>query len=125
MSGCAAAIALSAILAAAAPPAGGTCQECHAGLSGDLAQPAEAFADDVLAEGTSYLTMSMVPRYWFYPRIFGDVPGQGAYQSVWLTPTRSEECPVCGSPEHRVEPLEVSLRAPRREAFLAGESDSP
>jgi molybdopterin/thiamine biosynthesis adenylyltransferase len=85
----------------------------------------KAFADDVLADGTSYLTMSMVPRYWFYPRIFGDAPGQGAYQSVWLTPTRSEECPVCGSPEHRVEPLEVPLRAPRREALLASGSDSP
>ena len=85
----------------------------------------KGFADDVLAAGTSYLTMSMVPRYWFYPRIFGDVPGQGAYQSVWLTPTRSEECPVCGSPEHRVEPLEVPLRAPRLAAFLARASDSP
>ncbi len=68
--------------------------------------------------------MSMVPRYWFYPQIFGDAPGQGAYQSVWLTPTRSEECPVCGSPEHRVEPLEVPLRAPRLEAFLGSERAS-
>lgn len=45
----AASIALAAALAAAPPP-GGACQACHAGLGGDLAAPAEAFADDVHAQ---------------------------------------------------------------------------
>ena len=75
------------------------------------------FADEVLAGGASYLTMSMVPRYWFYPRIFGDTPGQGAYQAVWLTPSSDQECAVCGSPEHRIDPLEVPMRAPRLSSF--------
>ncbi len=75
------------------------------------------FAEDVVASGTSYLTLSTVPGYWFYPRIFGDTPGQGAYQSVWLTPRRSADCPVCGPPSARVDPLEVPLRAPSRAAF--------
>ena len=75
------------------------------------------FADEVLASGAPYLTMSMVPRYWFYPRIFGDTPGQGAYQSVWLTPRAVPDCPVCGPAEARIDPLEVPLGTPPREAF--------
>jgi hypothetical protein len=56
--------------------------------------------------GKPYLTMSTVASYWFYPRIFGEVPGQGAWQAVWLSPTSSAECAVCGAPEWRVDPLE-------------------
>ena len=40
------AMALAAALAAA-PSSGGTCQQCHATLGGDLAKPAEAFTGDV------------------------------------------------------------------------------
>ncbi len=75
------------------------------------------FAEEILASGAPYLTLSMVPRYWFYPRIFGDTAGQGAYQSVWLAPTSDPECPVCGDAEHRLDPLEVPMRAPRLSAF--------
>jgi molybdopterin/thiamine biosynthesis adenylyltransferase len=75
------------------------------------------FAEDALLAGTPYLTMSTVPAYWFYPQIFGDTPGQGAYQSVWLTPRRAPDCPVCGPPEARVDPLDVPLATPPREAF--------
>lgn len=75
------------------------------------------FAEDVLAAGTPYLTMSTVPGYWFYPEIFGDTPGQGAYQSVWLTPRPVADCPVCGEPAGRVDPLDVPLGTPPREAF--------
>jgi molybdopterin/thiamine biosynthesis adenylyltransferase len=87
-----------------------------------------ALAEGAVAEGTSYLTLSTVPRYWFYPKVFGDVPGQGAFQSVWLSPVRVPECPVCGAVESRVEPLAVPLRAPSREALAAmldeGDSNS-
>jgi hypothetical protein len=76
-------------------------------------------AERAVAGGTPYLTLSTVPDYWFYPRLFGDVPGQLAYQSVWLSPERGEDCPVCGPPETRVDPLEVPLRGPSREAFAA------
>ncbi len=78
-----------------------------------------AFADEVLARGTSYLTLSTVARYWFYPQLFRDVPGQGASPGVWLTPSSAPECPVCGPPEGRVDPLEVPLRPPSRAAFAA------
>jgi hypothetical protein len=80
------------------------------------------FAAEALAEGASYLTLSTVPRYWFYPALFENVPGQGAYQSVWLTPTRNPECPVCGPPERRVDPREIPLRPPGRAAIDAARS---
>ncbi len=79
-----------------------------------------SFADEAVAEGMTYLTLSTVPRYWFYPRVFEGAPGQGAYQSVWLTPSSSEACPVCGAPEHRLDPLDAPMRAPRRAAFRVG-----
>lgn len=76
-----------------------------------------AFAEEVLASGMPYLTLSTVPGYWFYPQVFGETPGQGAYQSVWLTPRRSADCPVCGPPAARIDPLRVPLKAPSRAAL--------
>ncbi len=78
-----------------------------------------ALAEEAVAEGTPYLTLSTVPRYWFYPEIFRDVPGQGAFQAVWLSPVRAAGCPVCGPAAGRVDPLAVPLRAPSREALAA------
>jgi molybdopterin/thiamine biosynthesis adenylyltransferase len=86
-------------------------------LPADSAAGLRTFAEDVLASGMPYLTLSTVPDYWFYPQVFGRTPGQGAYQSVWLTPRRSEDCPVCGPAEARVDPLQVPLRPPSRAAF--------
>lgn len=79
--------------------------------------PLGALAEEAVAEGTPYLTLSTVPRYWFYPEIFRDVPGQGAFQGVWLSPVRGEGCPVCGPAAGRMDPLRVPLRAPSREAL--------
>jgi len=78
-----------------------------------------AFAEEVVAAGATYLTLSTVARYWFYPDVFGDTPGQGAYQAVWLTPARIAGCPVCGEGAGRIDPLRVPLRVPGREAFPA------
>ncbi|ABC82699.1 UBA/THIF-type NAD/FAD binding protein [Anaeromyxobacter dehalogenans 2CP-C] len=82
------------------------------------------FAEDVIASGATYLTLSTVPGYWFYPQVFGDTPGQGAYQSVWLTPARAADCPVCGPPEARCDPLEVPRRAPDAEAIARALRDA-
>lgn len=78
-----------------------------------------AVAEGAVADGTPYLTLSTVPRYWFYPQLFRDVPGQGAYQAVWLSPVRAPDCPVCGDPADRIDPLTVPLRAPTREELAA------
>ncbi len=91
-------------------------------------EPAAALhrvTDDAIAEGLSYLTLATVPRYWFYPALFEGVAGQGAYQAVWLTPTRNPDCPVCGPPERRVDPREVPLRPPGRAAFAAALREPP
>ena len=84
-----------------------------------------SFADDAIDDGRSYLTLSTVPDYWFYPSIFEEVPGQGAYQAVWLTPVADPACPVCGPPALRVDPLEVPLRPPGRGGFGAALRDLP
>jgi molybdopterin/thiamine biosynthesis adenylyltransferase len=81
--------------------------------------PPGALAEEAVTAGTTYLTLSTVPRYWFYPEVFAGVPGQGAFQSVWLSPVRVADCAVCGGAESRVEPLEVPLRAPSRDALAA------
>jgi molybdopterin/thiamine biosynthesis adenylyltransferase/proteasome lid subunit RPN8/RPN11 len=84
------------------------------GLSLLLPEDAEAklkgFLHPAIDGGLNYLTMSMVGDYWFYPSIFGNTCGQYAYQTVWLTAQNQEECPVCGSVHHRVDPLTVPLR---------------
>jgi molybdopterin/thiamine biosynthesis adenylyltransferase len=72
------------------------------------------FLTRVVEEGSTYLTLSMVPDYWFYPHVFGQTPGQHAYQSVWITPTRNPSCPVCGDASLRIGRLEVPLRSPRK-----------
>jgi molybdopterin/thiamine biosynthesis adenylyltransferase len=77
----------------------------------------KTFAEDAIREGSTYLTMSTVARYWFYPDVFGATAGQGAFQTVWLTPSRDEQCAVCGDPEERLDPLQVPLRPPGRDAF--------
>ncbi|WP_242371945.1 ThiF family adenylyltransferase [Anaeromyxobacter sp. SG26] len=79
--------------------------------------PLAALAETALSDGTPYLTTSTVPGYWFYPQVFGDTPGQHAYQSVWLTPAPRQDCPVCGDPSGRVDPLDVPLRGPRAASF--------
>ena len=84
-------------------------------LLGDEAGPSlRAVLDAPLRDGMPYLTLSTVPRYWFYPALFEGVPGQGAFQSAWLTPRRSDGCTVCGPAEGRLEPLEVPLGTPGR-----------
>jgi molybdopterin/thiamine biosynthesis adenylyltransferase len=82
------------------------------------------FARQVLADGTPFLTLSTVPSYWFYPDVFGDTPGQGAYQAVWLSPVSSPGCPVCGDAAARVDPLDVPLRAPSVEAIRGALGDA-
>jgi molybdopterin/thiamine biosynthesis adenylyltransferase len=61
----------------------------------------KGFASEAVDKEFSYLTFSMKDQYWFYPHLFDGVPGQHAYQSVWLTPTRKEDCPICGKVEER------------------------
>lgn len=88
-------------------------------LPEDAEATLKGFVKKAIASGFSYLTLSMVPEYWFYPTLFGETPGQYAYQSVWLTPERRQECPVCGEVHHRVNPRLVPLRTPQADGIRA------
>ncbi|WP_377474102.1 MAG: hypothetical protein P2A85_17115 [Microcoleus anatoxicus] len=79
----------------------------------------KGFLNPAIDGGLNYLTLSMVPDYWFYPGVFGDTPGQYAYQSVWLTAKSREECPVCGSVHHRVDPRSIALRSVQADGIRA------
>jgi molybdopterin/thiamine biosynthesis adenylyltransferase len=70
------------------------------------------FLLDLLQKRFSYLTMSMEDKYWFYPKIFKETGGQYAYQSVWLSPEFSPECPICGDQDHRLCPEDIPLANP-------------
>jgi hypothetical protein len=70
----------------------------------------KGFLNPAIDAGLNYLTMSMVPDYWFYPAIFGETPGQYAFQSVWLTAQHREQCPVCGGVHDRIDPRTVPLQ---------------
>ncbi|ABS25871.1 ThiF family adenylyltransferase [Anaeromyxobacter sp. Fw109-5] len=87
--------------------------------------PLAGVAEGALAAGTPYLTLSTVAEYWFYPQVFGETPGQHAYQSVWLTPSPRADCPVCGDPAGRVDPRDVPLRGPRRDALQQALREDP
>lgn len=86
------------------------------GLLAPPGSPASDFVEAAIGADITYLTMSMTPQFWFYPAVFGSVPSQYAYQSVWLAPTRQDDCPVCGSDSQRRpwdnrEPSLAELRA--------------
>lgn len=66
---------------------------------------------DALTAECNYLVMSTVPKWDFFAELFASVPGQLAYQSVWLSGARDPQCPVCG--ESPVDPLQAPTRGPR------------
>jgi proteasome lid subunit RPN8/RPN11 len=88
-------------------------------LPEDAEAKLKGFLNPAIDAGLNYLTLSMVPDYWFYPGVFGDTPGQYAYQSVWLTAKSREECPVCGSVHHRVDPRAIALRSVQADGIRA------
>jgi len=61
------------------------------------------FVPQAIAQEKHFLTMGMESDYWFYPQLLGDVAGQYAFQSVWLTASKLEGCRVCGESSERLE----------------------
>ncbi len=82
-------------------------------LPKDAQAKLKGFLNPKIDEGSNFLTLSMVPDYWFYPQLFADTPGQYAYQSIWLKPQRQEQCSVCGNVHHRIDPRTTPLRKPK------------
>ncbi|MDG4816531.1 ThiF family adenylyltransferase [Micromonospora sp. WMMD956] len=63
------------------------------------------FLDRPLHDGENYVLFATEPGHWIFPHIFADTLGQHAVQSIWMRPERRPDCPVCGTLEHRVDPL--------------------
>ena len=59
--------------------------------------PLATFIGRPLAWGSTLLQFATSPAWAPFDSFFGGVPGQWAYQSVWMTPTGDKACPVCGS----------------------------
>ncbi len=59
-----------------------------------------------MSAGPVYVAFANEPGFWLFPSVFGDTFGQHAFQSVWMGITRRPDCPVCGPPGARVDPME-------------------
>jgi hypothetical protein len=64
------------------------------------------FLTKPLAEHLPMVLMAMEPDHWFFPQVMDKVPGQHAFQSIWVRTGRRPDCPVCGDQSRRVDPLE-------------------
>ncbi len=62
-------------------------------LVAEFLAPSMAHTSDTVA---SLVQFAMVAGYDYFPRVFGGVAGQGAWQTVWLTVHPDPDCPICG-----------------------------
>ncbi len=60
----------------------------------------------------SYLMLGTTPGFEFFDDVFNDTAAQFAYQSVWLQPSRSAECAICGDADRRVDPAYLDGQGP-------------
>ncbi|WP_432967579.1 ThiF family adenylyltransferase [Dactylosporangium sp. CA-233914] len=63
------------------------------------------FLDEPRAQRMATVVFAMVQRYELFRRVLGQTPGQYAFQSIWMSASPQRECPVCGEPEGRSDPL--------------------
>ncbi|MEU7874372.1 ThiF family adenylyltransferase [Dactylosporangium sp. NPDC049140] len=64
-----------------------------------------AFLEEPRQRHMATVAFAMVPRYELFHRVLGRVPGQYAFQSIWMSAQPQPECPVCGEPAGRSTPL--------------------
>ncbi len=74
-------------------------------LSGDKVEIGK-FILKPLQDKTNYLTLGMTPDYWLFGEVFQDVPGQYAYQSLWIQAHTNENCCVCGDRKLELDPID-------------------
>lgn len=77
----------------------------------DIDNTSKTLLIDALSTNSNFLILSTVPKWDFFGPLFAEVPGQLAYQSVWLSSVRDPGCPVCG--DNPVDPLTVPVRGPQ------------
>ncbi len=74
-------------------------------MSGDEVEMSK-FILKPLQDKTNYLTLGMTPGYWLFGEVFQDVPGQYAYQSLWVNAQSNENCCVCGDRNLELDPID-------------------
>ncbi len=74
-------------------------------LSGDKVEMGK-FILKPLQDKTNYLTLGMTPDYWLFGEVFQEVPGQYAYQSLWIQAQSNENCCVCGDRKLELDPID-------------------
>lgn len=72
--------------------------------------PARAFLWPALLARRNIVLLSNVREFDFFPKVFGEVPNQDAYQSLWMAADGDPECDVCG--ERRLPPVFTATPAP-------------
>ncbi|MBS2554752.1 hypothetical protein KGQ19_48665, partial [Catenulispora sp. NL8] len=65
---------------------------------------AARFAYGILKAGTTYAVFGHEPDYWIFADLMRSTPAQYAYQSLWLSVTSRDDCPVCGEVAGRTDP---------------------
>jgi len=80
-------------------------------------------AEDALQSGKHYIIMGMEPDNRLFHSIFENTPGQHAYQSMWASVEKAENCPVCGDMKTRVNPLKMKLQSASAETLRRKSAD--
>lgn len=74
-------------------------------LSGDKVEMGK-FIQTPLIDKTNYLILGMTPDYWLFGEVFQSMPGQYAYQSLWIKAHSKEQCSVCGTTTNSLDPID-------------------
>ncbi|GAA6213262.1 hypothetical protein NBRC116602_30030 [Hyphomicrobiales bacterium 4NK60-0047b] len=74
-------------------------------MSGDEVEMSK-FILRPLQDKTNYLTLGMTPDYWLFGEVFQEVPGQYAYQSLWIQAHTNANCSVCGDRKLGLDPID-------------------
>ena len=74
-------------------------------LSGDQVEMGK-FIQKPLMDKTNYLLLGMTPDYWLFGEVLQEVPGQYAYQSLWIKAQSKVQCCVCGERNLELDPID-------------------
>lgn len=75
-------------------------------LSGEKSATRD-FVLAMLRQGYGVVTLGMEPDYSFFPDVFAETAGQYAFQSVWLSLEKQDDCPACGQNRINEDPLKT------------------
>jgi len=81
-------------------------------MNGAASVPLAQFVLRAASEQKSAVLFSTTPDYWGFPDWMSDAAGQFAFQSVWVTVERNEDCVRCGSSAEGYDPFDYLSPTP-------------